>query len=89
MRKINPARVYKEKFAGIGVTSCHFVTNEQALEQSPSYSKTDSANLIHRHYRPEPAAFEQLIEVLYQLIVVPTSTSSDFLKAPCVSRLLE
>jgi hypothetical protein len=81
--KRNSISVRKRSFTGIDVTPCHFVTAGPDCGEaasSPAYS--DRREPVTRRFQPAPAALEQLIEVLYQLLVdVPAESTS----TPCVS----
>jgi hypothetical protein len=73
MKKIS-TRAYRENFTENDVTSRHFVTAVGGCDHAfPARSET-RPDPVTRLYRPETAVLEQLVEVLYSLLMdVPAS----------------
>jgi hypothetical protein len=68
MKKIS-TRVYRENFTGIDVTTRHFVTVEAGCDHVSTVQRERRLEPVTRCYRPGSAALDELVEVLYRLLM--------------------
>ena len=65
----NHTRVRKGNFTESDVTPRHFVTPNAGCGQASPLRSHDQLEPVTRRYRPDPAALEELVDVLYRLLV--------------------
>jgi hypothetical protein len=79
----NHTRVRKGSFTENDVTGRHFVTTDPTCGQAPG--SPDRLEPVTRRFHPEPAALEQLIDVLRELLVDASANEPQAAQRTCVS----